>query len=110
MPSAFCQMPLSSGAPDAIVGASAILIPSGRTYGSDIAKKSKPERMAAGVVEVESSAWKVPGSEAADASVAHKVSAPATPEVLSSVPLETNAIRPGVLVTVRGVTWEVSKQ
>src|SRR5271168_3445482 len=101
-------MPLSSWSPDAMVVASAISMPSGRTYGSEAADKLK--RDAAGAVEVESSAWKVPVSEAAEASLAQMVSAAAMPEPASKPVAETNAIRPDVLVTVSGVTCEVSKQ
>src|SRR5258708_3749066 len=103
-------MPLSSAAPVSIVGASAILMPSGRTYCIDGADKSK--RDAADTVEVESSARKLTGfvKPAAVASLWQSASAPVTPEVVSKEALDTNAIRPAAGVYVSGVTWEVSRQ
>src|SRR5271154_5266737 len=87
-------MPLSRVEPAAIVGASAISMPSGRTYGADIADISK--RDAAGTVEVESSARNVVefARPAALASFWQRVSAPATPWLVANDPFDTNAMRP----------------
>src|ERR1700733_1509219 len=103
-------MPLSSVAPAASVTASAILMPSGRTYGADIADISK--RDAADVVEVESRARNCEGfgKPAAVASLWHNASAPDTPWLVTNDPFDTNASRPGAGVMVRAVTWLVSKQ
>ena len=110
MPSAFCQMPLSSAVPAAIVGASAILMPSGRTYGIDPIVKVK--RDAADTVEVESSARNVEAfaNPALVASLTQSASAPVWPLVLSNEALEMNATRPVAGVTVTVLMWEVSKQ
>src|ERR1700678_3367819 len=103
-------MPLLSVAPAASVGASAISMPSGRTYTADVADMSK--RDAAGTVEVESSARNCVGfaRPAAVASLWHKASAADTPWLVLNDPIDTNAIRPGTGVTVNAVTWLVSKQ
>src|ERR1700691_539239 len=103
-------MPLSSEAPAAMVGASAILMPSGRTYGADIADISK--RDAADAVEVESIARNCVGfgKPAAVASAWHSASAPDTAWLVTNDPLDTNASRPGVRVTVSAVMWLMSKQ
>src|SRR5271166_6100575 len=103
-------MPLSSVEPAAIVGASAISIPSGRTYGADIADISK--RDAAGTVEVETSARKVVGfaRPAALASFWQRVSAPAMPWLVAKDSFDTNAMRPAAGVTVSAFTRLMPKQ
>ncbi len=85
-------------------------MPSGRTYGADVADISK--RDAAGAVEVESSARNVVGfaRPAAVASFWQSVSAPDTPWLVANDPFDTNASRPGAGVTVSALTWLVSKQ
>jgi hypothetical protein len=101
-------MPLLSAAPVAIAGALAIFIPSIRTYGALPTVRSKRE--AAEADDVASSALNVPGSPAPDASLAHCVSAPAIPEVVSKMFDVTNANRPVAGITMSGLTFDVSKQ
>src|SRR6266481_6102157 len=98
-------MPLSSVAPAARVAASAILMPSGRIYGADIADISK--RDAADAVEVESRARNCVGFDkaAAVASFWQRASAPDKPSLVANDPLETNASRPRAGVTVSVVMW-----
>src|SRR5271156_3358087 len=103
-------MPLARVEPAAIVGASAISMPSGRTYGADAADISK--RDAAGAVEVDSSARNVVGfaRPAAPASFWQGVSAPAPPWLVANHPFETNAMRPAIGATVSALTRLVPKQ
>lgn len=86
------------------------MMPSGRTYGIDIADKLK--RDAADTVEVESNARKCVGfaNPAEAASLWQSASAPATSEVVSNELADRKATRPAAGVYVSGVTWEVSKQ
>ena len=103
-------MPLSSAPPDAIVGASAILMPSRRTYGCDPAIKLNLD--AAEVAVVESNARKLDAlvSPALVASVWQIVSAASAPELGLNEPLDIKAMRPATGVMVRVLVWEVSKQ
>src|ERR1700684_3793388 len=97
-------------APIASEGASAILIPSGRTNGSDTMVMSKRE--AADAVEVDSSAIMVSAfaSPALDASVWQILSAIAIPVKGSKSVFDTKAPRPETGVYVSGSAWDVSKQ